>query len=119
MLDIKPLHNFASNIDIFGIKKSIDVEIEYEIDPFDGSILIDTLILKLKHDYNKHGKHEPHYETLRLNTDWLSDSTLGDLVDEIEIDLEAKKADDAAERARDQHIERWLDAQASVIRKML
>lgn len=102
----------STDIDCFGIPKALDAEVEYEFD-LDGEISIATLILKREVNYNGKGEYAPHAEEFRIGADWLSRSTLDDLVTEIRDDLLADAVDAAWEAKRDREINRYLDARAS------
>ena len=102
----------STRTDCFGIPKALDAEIEYEFD-LDGEIGIATLILKRKVNYNGQGEYAPHDEELRISADWLSHSTLDDLVTEIQDDLLADAVDAADEAKRDREIHRVLDARTN------
>lgn len=105
-------YTFATRTDCFGIPKALDAEIEYEFD-WDGEICISALILKQSVNYNSKGEYAPHTEELRISADWLSNSTLNDLVTEIHDDLVADAVDAAFEAKRDCAIHHFFDSRAS------
>ena len=105
-------YTFSTNADAFGIPKALDTEVEYEFD-VDGEILIAAVILKRKVNYKPNGDYAPHYKELRIDCDWLSNSTLQDLASEIETDLLAQAADNAYEAKRDREIHRYFDYRAN------
>lgn len=102
------LNNFDSNTDCLGIAKSLDVEVKYEIDMDGHAIIYDVVISRLIHDgaFSKEGKRE----YLVIGSEWLSQSTISDLANEIEQNFFEKKAELEIERAELRKEERWNKA---------
>jgi hypothetical protein len=95
-------------------------EIDYEVDPEDGAILIHAVRLVKKvceKDgvwYDPNGDFHCGEKWIRLDvTDFLSAAQIGAFADEIQSERRADAEDWSAECARDRAIERWLDARAN------
>ena len=106
------------NIEMAG--ESYPREIDYEVDPEDGAILIHAVRI-LKKVCEKDGvwyDHKGHFHRgekwIRSEiTDFLSGSQIGAFADEIQSGRRADAADWNAECARDRAIERGMDARAN------
>ena len=95
-------------------------EIDYEVDPEEGAILIHAVRLLKKvceKDgvwYDQNGDFHCGEKWIRLDvTDFLSAAQIGAFADEIQSGMRADAEDWKAECARDRAIERWLDARAN------
>ena len=106
------------NIEMAG--ESYPSEIDYELDPEDGAILIYAVrILKKVCEgdgvwYDKNGDFHCGEKWIRLDvTNFLSGSQIGAFADEIQSGILADAEDWKAECARDRAIERWMDARAN------
>ena len=106
------------NIEMAG--ESYLSEIDYEVDPEDGAILIHAVrILKKVCEkngiwYDTKGHFHCGEKWIRLDvTDFLSAAQIGTFADEIQSEMRADAEDWNAECARDRAIERWLDTRAN------
>ncbi|MCB1918624.1 MAG: hypothetical protein KDJ28_01435 [Candidatus Competibacteraceae bacterium] len=95
MFTANRIFTFDSNTDCFGIAKSHDVEVKYDLDPNDGSVCIDSIVLSRRIYFDEDGKSIPEgkREHLIIDAAWLSKSTIRDIADEIEQSLLERKVE--------------------------